>query len=437
MSVRGHTPRFLGRSDVAWRWDGYLKSVALGAGGHVLAATCARAVAACLRAAPPPTHGSNAASAGGSGRSAAETPTHSSPPAASIARGDGDVRGGEERGGEGKKGGGVSRSEEFGVEVGEWKTRVVASLADPLQVAVMERRRGGGGGGADTGDAAAVCVAQVSAGERHVLVLLSNGTVLSFAHPPPVMEEGAGDGGGAGAGGEGEGGGGAGGGGGSGNSKGAHSKPAARASRRKVDFSSGAAVVGLDDKEIIAVSAGTRHSLAVSRSGCVWGWGSNVAGQLGDGTLINSPSLPVQVLRIGPAHSKEKGGAGGVIGVTGGGSGGGRGGRAVEVAAGGAHSVALLEDGCVMTWGCDNCGQLGSGARVGGAGGVRLLAAVVAAIARVPVVQVAAGAFHTLALSASGDVYAWGYNAYGQGTQFTCFAGTNARILTQPARRCC
>ena len=32
--------------------------------------------------------------------------------------------------------------------------------------------------------------------------------------------------------------------------------------------------------------------------------------------------------------------------------------RPVQIAAGGAHSVAVLEDGGVVTWGCDNFGQV-------------------------------------------------------------------------------
>jgi hypothetical protein len=32
--------------------------------------------------------------------------------------------------------------------------------------------------------------------------------------------------------------------------------------------------------------------------------------------------------------------------------------RPVQIAAGGAHSVAVLEDGGVLTWGCDNFGQV-------------------------------------------------------------------------------
>ncbi len=36
--------------------------------------------------------------------------------------------------------------------------------------------------------------------------------------------------------------------------------------------------------EVSAISAGTRHSLALLRDGTIMAWGSNLGGQLGDGT---------------------------------------------------------------------------------------------------------------------------------------------------------
>ncbi|MFX8285805.1 hypothetical protein ABTL53_19895, partial [Acinetobacter baumannii] len=50
-------------------------------------------------------------------------------------------------------------------------------------------------------------------------------------------------------------------------------------------------VTGLTDVE--QISGGTFHSLALRSDGTVWAWGSNIYGQLGDGTF-NDSSLPVQ-----------------------------------------------------------------------------------------------------------------------------------------------
>src|SRR4051812_30420258 len=45
---------------------------------------------------------------------------------------------------------------------------------------------------------------------------------------------------------------------------------------------------------IIAVSAGGYHSLALRNDGTVWSWGSNFGGEIGDGT-ISVRATPVQV----------------------------------------------------------------------------------------------------------------------------------------------
>ncbi len=51
-------------------------------------------------------------------------------------------------------------------------------------------------------------------------------------------------------------------------------------------------VAGLTD--VVAIAAGTTHSLAVKRDGTIWAWGSNRSGQLGDGTTSDRVT-PVQV----------------------------------------------------------------------------------------------------------------------------------------------
>jgi len=57
-----------------------------------------------------------------------------------------------------------------------------------------------------------------------------------------------------------------------------------------------AQVAGIDD--VIAVSSGQCHSLALREDGTVWGWGSNYLGQLGVGEIRGEYQvrpLPVQV----------------------------------------------------------------------------------------------------------------------------------------------
>ncbi|WP_093525671.1 hypothetical protein [Stigmatella erecta] len=77
------------------------------------------------------------------------------------------------------------------------------------------------------------------------------------------------------------------------------------------------------------------------------------------------------------------------------------------IAAGGAHSLAVLSDGTVWAWGNNSNGQLGDGTLLD---------------RTVPVqvqglndgVDVAAGASHSLAMYPNGTLWGWGLNAYGQ-----------------------
>lgn len=86
------------------------------------------------------------------------------------------------------------------------------------------------------------------------------------------------------------------------------------------------------------------------------------------------------------------------------------------MAAGSAHSVALDEWGQCFTWGSNSRGQLGQGAAAVAVSDDAICAQprLVRSLATQHVVQVASGLYHTLALTRSGALYAWGSNAYGQ-----------------------
>ncbi|MFC7218800.1 S8 family serine peptidase [Streptomyces polyrhachis] len=135
-----------------------------------------------------------------------------------------------------------------------------------------------------------------------------------------------------------------------------------------------------------SVAAGARHSLAVGDNYFaepqywgVWAWGDNASGQLGNGTTTSSK---VMVRVEGLKQAKA-------------------------VAAGNAHSVALLPDGSVWAWGGNAYGQLGDGTTVDRTKPVR-----VSGISNA--VAIAAGSRHTLAVLADGSVLAWGSNSSGQ-----------------------
>jgi alpha-tubulin suppressor-like RCC1 family protein len=94
-------------------------------------------------------------------------------------------------------------------------------------------------------------------------------------------------------------------------------------------------------RNVISISGGRRHSLAVRSDGSAWGWGSREVGQVGDGTTSTTPrQTPVAV----------SGMSSGVI----------------SISANYAHSAALKSDGYVWTWGENKWYQLGNGRDGGG-----------------------------------------------------------------------
>lgn len=81
--------------------------------------------------------------------------------------------------------------------------------------------------------------------------------------------------------------------------------------------------------------------------------------------------------------------------------------KAKQVHAGLQHSVALMDDGTVWTWGANTYGQLGLNDKTD-----RTMPAKVTTLSDIK--QIWAGHDFTLALSNSGNVYAWGHNDQGQ-----------------------
>lgn len=88
--------------------------------------------------------------------------------------------------------------------------------------------------------------------------------------------------------------------------------------------------------DAVTIDAGWFHACAIVKSGAVRCWGSNDAGQSGDGTLNQNYTYTDT-----PTY---------VVGITG----------AVELALGDSHSCALLATGEVRCWGGDGQGQLGN-----------------------------------------------------------------------------
>jgi alpha-tubulin suppressor-like RCC1 family protein len=135
---------------------------------------------------------------------------------------------------------------------------------------------------------------------------------------------------------------------------------------------------------VAAVAAGLGFSMALRSDGLVFTWGQNVAGQLGLGD--DTPrAVPTQVPGLASIRA---------------------------IAAGGGQAFAIRRDGVVFAWGNNRDGQLGLGSAA--SGGYVLSPRAVGALARLNVTAIAVGWFHTVALLADGSLRTFGASNVGQ-----------------------
>ncbi|XP_078433388.1 ultraviolet-B receptor UVR8-like [Wolffia australiana] len=144
-------------------------------------------------------------------------------------------------------------------------------------------------------------------------------------------------------------------------------------------------VEALSDVRIVQAAIGGWHCLAVDDQGRAYAWGGNEYGQCGEEPMWKDENtrsfrrdIPIPQ-RCAPRLAVR------------------------QVAAGGTHSVVLTSEGHVWTWGQPwppgDIKQISTPVRVQGLEKVKLIAV---------------GAFHNLALTEDGTLWAWGNNEYGQ-----------------------
>ena len=153
-----------------------------------------------------------------------------------------------------------------------------------------------------------------------------------------------------------------------------------------------AGVSALAGKTVIAVSAGSYHSLALCSDGTVAAWGYNASGRLGNNSTTAS-NVPVAV--------NTTAGVSALAGKT-----------VVAISAGGDFSLALCSDGSVVAWGYNGQGALGNNTITDSP--VPVAVETSGALSGKTLSAIATGGSHNLALCSDGTMVAWGYNGDGE-----------------------
>jgi alpha-tubulin suppressor-like RCC1 family protein len=137
------------------------------------------------------------------------------------------------------------------------------------------------------------------------------------------------------------------------------------------------------ENHVAQVRAGSSFALALTSTGQVWAWGDGQGSELGDGQTSDA---------FAPVHVAMPGGV-----------------KIAAISTGCLHSLALTPKGEVLAWGNNKYGELGDDSTTESDVPVR-----VDLPRNFKAVAVAAGCFHSLALGADGEIFAWGSNQLGQ-----------------------
>jgi YD repeat-containing protein len=148
---------------------------------------------------------------------------------------------------------------------------------------------------------------------------------------------------------------------------------------------------------VVQVSAGWKHAVALTSDGKAWTWGDNTYGQIGNGiTSTKGVSIPIQV----PGLS-----------------------NVIAVSGGDRFTAILKADGTVWTWGWNGFGQLGDGTFTDRSLPVQVLGLT-------DVILVAARDYHVLVIRSDGSVWAWGSGGNGElGNNDTTDRNTPVQVI--------
>lgn len=142
---------------------------------------------------------------------------------------------------------------------------------------------------------------------------------------------------------------------------------------------------------IIKVSLGNTHSSAMTSEGRVFMWGKNDVGQLGIGSTITQ-LLPIEITSFLNLYDGEE---------------------VIDIALGMDDSAVLTSEGRLLTWGANQYGQLGNNSTSN-----ELLPKDITSYFNLDIdeqiTSISFGLNHASALTSRGRLFTWGYNNYGQ-----------------------
>ncbi|OXB53393.1 hypothetical protein ASZ78_001893, partial [Callipepla squamata] len=144
-------------------------------------------------------------------------------------------------------------------------------------------------------------------------------------------------------------------------------------------------VGALDAQNIVAVSCGEAHTLALNDKGQVYAWGLATDGQLGLPGTEECIRVPRNIKSLSEI-------------------------QIVQVACGYYHSLALSKGSEVFSWGQNKYGQLGLGYEYKKQNSPQMIKSLLG----IPFAQIAAGGAHSFVLTLSGAIFGWGRNKFGQ-----------------------
>jgi len=145
----------------------------------------------------------------------------------------------------------------------------------------------------------------------------------------------------------------------------------------------------LSDKTIRQLAAGSSHSCAIASDGRAYCWGQNAAGQLGNGSFIDS-AIPVAVDITGALAGKT----------------------ILQITAGEYETCVIASDDRAYCWGQNGRGQLGDGSF--SSSPIPVAVDTSGALAGLSIQSIGTGGRHSCAVASNGHAYCWGSNVYGQ-----------------------